>query len=139
MAKTVLKNALVLVNSVDISNQVSEVTIETSRPEVDVTAMGDTNQQMLPGIGDATITLAVFNDYAVGALDSQLFALSQTSTPFTVEIRPNNAARSTSNPAYVMTVLQYAYSPIAAGVGAAATTTVPFRNASQTGLQRLTS
>lgn len=138
MAKIVLKDAFVLVNAVNISDHVSEVTIETSRDEVDVTSMGDVNKEILAGIGDATITVTVFNDYAAGALDSVMFPLSTTNTPFTVEVRPTSGARSTSNPAYVMTSLMFGYSPIAGGVGAASTTTLTFRNASQTGLQRLT-
>lgn len=138
MAKTVLKNCMVLVNGTDISNQVSDVTIETARPEVDVTAMGDVNSETIAGIGDATITLTVFNDYAVGALDSIFFPLSQSDSTFVVEIRPVNAARSTSNPAYLMTSRLFGYSPIAGGVGAAATTTLTFRNGAQTGLTRAT-
>src|SRR4051794_33142488 len=105
MAKTVLKNAMVIANGTDISNQVSEITIETSRPEIDVTAMGDAYADTQPGIPDATITATVFNDYGVGALDSIFFPLSQSGTPFVVEVRPVNAARSTSNPAYLMTTL----------------------------------
>jgi len=139
MAKTGLKNCFVSVNGNDISNQVSSVTIETTRPEVDVTAMGDTNTNQLPGIGDATITLEVFNDYTAAALDSIMFPLSTGTTGFAVEIRPNNAARSTSNPAYLLTAILYNYSPIAGQVGAAATTTLTLRNAAQAGLTRATS
>lgn len=138
MAKIVLTNCLVLVNGNDISNHVSDVTIETSRDEVDVSSMGDANKEILAGLGDATITATVFNDYAAAALDSIMFPLSSTNTPFTVEVRPVNAARSTSNPAYTISALLFGYSPIAGGVGAAATTTLTFRNAAQVGLQRLT-
>lgn len=138
MAKIVLKDAYVSVNGTVISDHVSEVTIETSRDEVDVTSMGDVSKETLAGIGDATITVTVFNDYAAGALDSVMFPLSSTNTPFTVEIRPTSASRGTSNPAYTISALMFGYSPIAGGVGAASTTTLTFRNASQTGLQRLT-
>jgi hypothetical protein len=138
MAKIVLKDAMVIVNGTTISDHVSEVTIETTRDEVDVTTMGDTSKEILAGIGDATITVTVFNDYAAGALDSIMFPLSSTNTPFTVEVRPTSAARSTSNPAYTMSSLMFGYAPIAGGVGAASTTTLTFRNAAQVGLQRLT-
>jgi hypothetical protein len=140
MAKLVLTNAQVFVNSVDISNHVSEVSIETARDEVDVTSMGDTNKEILLGLGDATITVTVFNDFAAANIDSQMFPLSQTNTPFQVEVRPVNGARSATNPAYVLAgALLSTYTPIAGGVGAALTTPLTFRNAAQTGLQRLTS
>ncbi len=139
MAKLVLTNAFVSVNSVDISNHVSGVTIEGARDEVDVTSMGDTNKEIVLGLGDVTITVTVFNDYAVASIDSQMFALWNTNTPFPVEIRPVNAARSTSNPGYTMTALLPTYNPIGGDVGSAVTSDLQFRNAAQVGLQRQTS
>lgn len=138
MAKIVLTNAYCLLNSVDISNHVSAITIAGVRTEVDVTSMGDTNSEIVLGLGDVTITVTVFNDYAAGSLDSQLFPLWQTNTPFPIEIRPVNAGRTTSNPAYTMTCLLPTYNPISGSVGTAVTTDVVLRNANQAGLTRLT-
>lgn len=138
MAKLVLTNAYVSVNGVDISNHVSDVSIEGARSEVDVTSMGDVNQEIVLGLGDVTVNVTLFNDYAVGNIDQQMFALWQTNTPFTVGIRPVNAARSTSNPEYQMQALLPTYNPIAGGVGAAVSTPLSFRNAAQAGLTRLT-
>lgn len=138
MAKLVLVNAGVIVNSVNISDHVSEVSIESSRAEVDVTSMGDTAMEILLGLKDVTITVTVFNDYAVASIDSQMFALHNTNTPFPVEIRPDNSARSTSNPGYTITALLPAYNPLVGAVGAAVTSPLTFRNAAQVGLQRQT-
>lgn len=138
MAKQVLTNAQVLVNAVDISNHVQSVDIELGRDEIDVTSMGDTAKEIVLGLADATITITVFNDYAVGNIDSQMFALSQTNTPFTVEVRPVNGARSTSNPGYTMTALLPSYHPINGSVADAVTTDLVFRNAAQAGLARNT-
>lgn len=139
MSKLVLTNALVLVNASDISNHVSSVDIAGVRAEVDVTSMGDTNTEIVLGLGDVTITVTVFNDYAVGSLDSILFPLWQTNTPFSFEARPVNAARSTSNPAYLCTCLMPTYKPLSGSIGAAVTTDIILRNASQAGLTRATS
>jgi hypothetical protein len=139
MAKQVLTNAQVLVNSVDISNHVQQVDTPLQRAEVDVTSMGDTASEIVLGLADATWTVTVFNDYAVGNIDSQMFALSQTNTPFPVEIRPVNGARSTSNPGYTMTALLPQYNPIAGNVAAAVMSPLVFRNANQVGVQRQTS
>jgi hypothetical protein len=139
MSKVVLTNAYVAANSVQIDDHVSSVTIESTRDEVDVTSMGDTSKEILLGLNDVTITVTVFNDYAAGSIDSQMFALHQTNTPFPVEVRPNDAARSTSNAAYFLTgALLPQYSPIAGSVGDASTTDLVFRNANQAGLTRLT-
>ena len=139
MSKLVLDNAQVLVNGVDISNHVQSVEIASTRAEVDVTSMGDVNTEVVLGLGDVTCTVTVFNDYAAASIDSQMFPLHTTNTPFSVEVRPNAAARSTSNPGYTLTALLPQYKPISGSVGAAATTDLVFRNASQTGLQRQTS
>ena len=136
MAKTVLKTAVVTVNAVDISDHVSEVTIETTREEVDVTAFGAVNNEILAGLGDATITLQVFQDFAAGEVDATMFPLSTSDTPFEIRVKPTNAAVSATNPEYVMSSLMFSYSPIAGAVGEASTTELVFRNASQAGLTR---
>jgi hypothetical protein len=132
-------NPMILVNGVDLSNHCTQATVETTRDEVDVTAFGAVNKVVTPGLGDATFSATFLQDFGAGSVDATLSSLASTTTPFTVEIRPNNAARSATNPAYVLTSLMYGYSPLSGGVGDAATIDVSFRNASQTGLQRLTS
>lgn len=138
MAKFVLKDADVSVSDVDISDHVSSVTINTERDQVDVTSMGATNKESLAGLGDATITLEVFQDFAASELDSTMWPLSTTDTPFEVKIKPTSAAVSSSNPMYIMSSLLYTYSPLDGTVGEASTTTLEFRNASQDGLVRIT-
>jgi hypothetical protein len=138
VAKLVLTGAQVLVNAVDISNHVQSVDIEVTRDEVDVTSMGDVNKEIVLGLGDVTMTVNVFNDYAVGNIDSQMFALNATNTPFTVEIRPTTGARSTSNPGYTMSALMPNYHPIAGSIGDAVSSELVFRNAAQAGLARNT-
>lgn len=139
MSKIVLTNAFVQINSVNLSDHVQSVDIQSTRAEVDVTSMGDTNTEIILGLGDVSITVTFFNDYAAGSIDSQLYPLHTTNTPFPVEVRPVNAARSTSNAAYFLAgALLSEYHPINGGVGDAATTDVTFRNANQAGMTRLT-
>jgi hypothetical protein len=136
MAKFVLKTPVVTINAVDLSDHISEVTIETTRDEVDVTAFGAANKETLAGLGDATITMQAFQDFAAGEIDATLWPLSTSDTPFTVAVKPTNAAISATNPEYQMSALLFSYSPIAGGVGEASTTEITFRNASQVGLVR---
>ena len=131
-------NAKVIVNSVDRSDHCTTVSVETSRDEVDVTAFGAANKVVMPGLGDGTIRATFLVDFVAGGLDEALQALSVATVGFPIEVRPVNSGRTTSNPAYVMTCLMYGYTPISGGIGDAATIDVTFRNASQTGLQRLT-
>lgn len=134
MAKFVLKDAVITVDGDDISDHVSSVTIETTRDEVDVTAFGASNREILAGLGDATITLEVFQDFASNEIDQNMYQHSIEDSPFEVTVRPTDAAISATNPEYTMQALLFSYSPISGAVGEASTTTLTFRNASSTGL-----
>lgn len=136
MAKFVLKNATVSINSVDLSDHISSVTIETEFDEVDVTAFGSTYREFLQGLGDATITMSAFQDFAAGEIDATLWPLSQSGATFPVAIKPTNAAISATNPEYQMTGALFTYNPIDGEVGEASTTEISIRNAAPTGLVR---
>lgn len=139
MAKVFVNNAMVLVNSVDRSAQAYSIDIASSRADIDVSSFGDTALEKILGLADVTVTIGFWNDYTAAALDSQLYALHTSSTSFPLELRPVNAARSTSNPAYVLSGVWLAeYHPLNFDMGSAASSDVTFLNASQTGLQRLT-
>jgi hypothetical protein len=135
MAITVLTNALVLVNSVDLSDHCSKVTCTDNRDSVDITAMGATSKAVMKGLGDATITLTFFQDFAAGKVHATLQPLIASSTPIPVEVRPVNAPRSATNPAiYMAGALLMTYSGIDGSVGDASAITAEFQNASQVGV-----
>lgn len=138
-SKEVWTNGYLFVNGVDLSNQVKSMDVKTSRPEVEVTAMGDLFQQFVGGIPDATMEVEFYQSQAAGSVDATLWPLVNSNTPVTVEIRRANSARSTTNPGFVMTCLLLGdYDPLQGSVADPLMTTVTFRNASQTGVQRLT-
>lgn len=138
MAHFVLKDAVVTVDGVNLSDHVSEVSIETERDEVDVTAMGANNKVFVAGLGDATITATMFQDFAAAEVDATLWPLSSSNTPFVVSVKATSGATSPTNPLYSMTSLMYGYSPLDGSIGDASSTEVTFRNASQAGLTRAT-
>lgn len=136
MAKFVIKTPVVSVNSVDLSDHVSSVTIETTFDEVDVTGFGSTYREILQGLGDATITLNFFQDFAAAEVDATLWPLSQSGAPFPVAVKPTNAAISATNPEFQMTGVLLSYNPLDGAIGDASATEVTIRNASPTGLVR---
>lgn len=138
MAKTILRNASVTVNSVDLSNHVRSVTIQESWDVVDVTAMGDTAKTNLLGIADAQVTVEFYQDFAATSVDATLSTLAGSNTPFSVVVKPDTAAVSATNPSYTMQAVLPQYTPVAGQVGNASTMSVTFRNASQTGIVRAT-
>ena len=130
------RDAVVTINGVDLTDHISEVTIETTRDENDTTCFGATNKSTAAGLGDATITMTAKQDFAAGEIDATLFPLSTTDTPFVVAVKPTSAAISATNPEYQMTSLMFGYSPISGSVGGPLETPLTFRNASQAGLVR---
>ncbi len=136
MSKIVLKNASVVVNSVDLSNHTSSVSIETEFDEVDLTAFGSTYREFGQGLGDATINIEVFQDFDAASIDSTLWPLSQSGGTFPVVVKPTSAAVGTANPSYTMTARLFSYNPVDGSVGDASTTQVSFRNAGTAGLVR---
>ena len=135
MAVIPVTNALVLVNGVDLSNHTQSITTEDSRDEVDVTAMGSTSQQVAKGLGAASITIEFFQDYAAGSTHATLSPLIGSTTPFAVEVRPVNGARSATNPATLLAAaFIMTYPAVVATVGDASIISAKFINAGQAGM-----
>jgi hypothetical protein len=135
MAITVLTNCLVLVNSVDLTDHVSKVTVEDTRSKVDITAMGATSTTNTKGLGDAKITIDFFQDFAAAKVHATLSPLIGSSTPIPVEVRPVNAARSATNPAFLLAgALLFNYTGLDGKINDASSISATFENAAQTGM-----
>jgi hypothetical protein len=141
MAKFVIKDAVVTVDSVDLSDHASSATVETTKDEVDVTSFTAASyREFQDGFKDANITIDFFQDFAASEVDATLWPLYNNSSTFAVTVKATSAATSATNPVYSLPVAKLmTYSPIAGGVGDAATTSCVFRNAGTTGLTRGTS
>jgi activator of 2-hydroxyglutaryl-CoA dehydratase len=137
MAKTILRNASITVNGVDLSNHCSQVEVDTKFDEVDVTGYGANAKEILLGIGDGNISATFFQDFAAGSVDATLFPLAGSNTPFVVGVKGEKAVKSATNPEYKMEAVLPDYKPLSGSVGAASTTQITFRNAAQAGIERL--
>ena len=93
----------VTVNSVDLSDHVTAVTINRTFDELEVTAMGDSGHKFVKGLEASSITIDFLNDTATGEVLQTLQAAWGTSVP--VIIKQTSAAVSATNPSYTMTCL----------------------------------
>ena len=99
-----LNNGVVLtVNSVDLSDHVTAVTINRTFDELEVTAMGDGGHKFVKGLEASSITIDFLNDTATSEVLQTLQAAWGTNIPVTV--KQTSAATSATNPLYTMTVL----------------------------------
>ena len=115
MAVLVLTNANVLINAVDLSAIVRSVSVDYQANLQDKTAMGATAHARLGGLKDYTLTLEFNQDFAAASVDATLFPIVGTSVA--IEVRPVNAARSATNPAYTGNAILAQYKPIGGKVG----------------------
>jgi hypothetical protein len=129
-----LTDAHIIINSVVLSDHSNSVTVEDNRAEVDITAFGATSKAITKGLGDAKITVQMFQDFASGKTHATLQPLISSTTPVTIEVRATSAARSATNPAALMSGLLMNYNMLAGGVGEASTITAEFVNAAQGGM-----
>lgn len=93
----------VTVNSVDLSDHVTAVTINRTFDELEVTAMGDSGHKYVKGLEASSITIDFLNDTATGEVLQTLQAAWGTSVP--VVIKQTSGAVSATNPSYTMTCL----------------------------------
>lgn len=132
-------NNQILINGVDLSDHVDKVTTVDSRDKVEVTAMGATSKVYAKGLGDGGCTIEFLQDFAAGKVHATLSPLIGSTTPFNVEVRPVNGARSATNPAFLMSALLFDYPFIDNSVGDASKVSVEFANAAQAGITYPTS
>ena len=126
MAKIVLKDASVVINTVDLSDHVKSVTIKYSAEILEDTAMGDNSKGRVTGLKDWSADVEFYQDYAAASVDATLFPLVGAAS-FAVHIKPTSGAISATNPDYTgNAVIEGDYSPIAGEVGSLMTTSVTF-------------
>lgn len=118
----VLRNAAVKINSIEVSDHVTEVEVNMSADDVDVTAMGAGGHQRLAGIRDDSFKLTVLSDFSASSIDQTIWPLFNGSSLFLVEVWANGTTSSATNPKYSGTCILTEYDPIAGKIGDAATT-----------------
>lgn len=122
MATFTLTDVSVTINSVDLSDWVTSVTLSVEVDDQEDTAMGDTYRSRIGGLKSFKLDIDFNADFGASAVDQTIWPLLGTSTTFIV--KPTSGANSTTNPAYSGSVLVTEYTPIDGGVGDLATTSV---------------
>jgi hypothetical protein len=127
MAVHKLYNASVVINSVDLSDHVKSVSIDTGAEALDDTNMGDTTKSNLGGLLTWGITVQFMQDYAPGKVDATLNGLVGSTT--TIVVKADAGSVSTTNPSWTGTGLLTAYNPVGGQVGELHMTQATFASA----------
>lgn len=94
----------VKVNSVDLSDHVTSITLNRSFDELEVTAMGDTGHKFVKGLEASSLTVSFLNDTASSKTLATLQAAWGTSVTV-VLLQDKDTAVGATNPLYTMTCL----------------------------------
>jgi hypothetical protein len=116
LGSLILTQPAIVINSVDLTSHIDQITIEQSYADIDVSTFGTTSKQHLAGLSDNKFTISFLQDFAVGSVDQTIFPLVGGTT--SVSVKPTTNATSSTNPAYTFTVVVLDWKPIDATVGA---------------------
>jgi hypothetical protein len=125
MAVFLSNNVGVKVNSVDLSDHVTSVTLNRSFDELEVTAMGDSGHKFVKGLEASTITIDFLNDTASANVLATLQAAWGTNVPI-VLLQTKGTAVSATNPLYTATCLVNNTTDINGAVGDLGTQSITF-------------
>lgn len=123
MARLVLTNAKITVNSVNLSDHIASVTLSTSSDVVDTTGFSSTAaRSRVAGLADNSVTLEFHQDFATSNVEATVYPLIGTTT--TVVVIPVDTTVSATNPSYTFTALVSEWQPLSGAIGELATASV---------------
>ena len=98
---TYLSNPVVTINSVDLTDQTSSAVLTRVIEALESTAFGSSSRVYTSGLSNNTLTVTLYNSYAVTETYATLSTL--VGTQFVVTIKPTSAATSATNPIHTLT------------------------------------
>ena len=124
MAVYLANTGILTVNAVDLSNLVSNVTINRSFDELEITSLGALGHQFVKGLEASSITIDFFNDPESSKTLQTLNSSSVWGNNVTVTFKQKDAVVSATNPLYTMTCLINNTTPVNGAVGDLSTQSV---------------
>jgi hypothetical protein len=125
MAVFLSNNVGVKVNSVDLSDHVTSVTLNRAFDELEVTAMGDSGHKFVKGLEASSVTIDFLNDTASANVLATLQAAWGTNVTV-VLLQTKGTIVSATNPLYTMTCLINNTTDINGAVGDLSTQSLTF-------------
>lgn len=123
MAKLVLTDAKVVINSVNLSDHITNITLDSKTDVIETTGFSQTSKNRVSGLTDNTVTLDFVQDFASSNVEATIYPLVGTVVAMTVA--PTSGADViTSNPTYSFNALVSDWTPLKGAVGQLSTASV---------------
>jgi len=117
MARDVLTDVSVIINSVDLSDHIASVELSQNIDEVETTAFGDGGRTRIGGLEDSSVTLSFHQDYAAASVDATIAPLVGGTASVLIVPKGTAGTVSATNPEYSFTVLCTDWQPLSGAVG----------------------
>jgi hypothetical protein len=128
VAKFVATDVKVLINNINLSDHIAQVSLEQTSDEIETTAFGtEWRQRVGGGLKDASISIDFHQDFGASSVDATLSPLFGSIA--TVVVTPTSGSVSATNPSFTGTFSVVQYSPVASSVGDLATLSVSWPSA----------
>ena len=98
---TFLSNAVVTINSVDLTGECSSANLTRTFDALESTNMSNTARTFVGGLENSSLVVDLYNSYAAASTYATLKSL--VGTAVTVKIKPTSAATSATNPEHTLT------------------------------------
>jgi len=122
LSKIVLTDAKVVINSINLSDHISSITIDTKDDIVETTGFGSSAKTRVAGLVDNSVSIEFMQDFASANVEATIFPLLGSTT--TVVVSPTSASVSSTNPTYTFTALVSEWQPLKGQIGSLATASV---------------
>ena len=128
MATTVLNNWYVLLNSVDLSAYVRNVSPNFQQETGDDTAGSNvTAREFLPTIKNATISITFNLELGAGAVEATLWAIYDGAAAVALNYAADGSTPAAANPVYQTNVVLTSFPPFEGDVGSKGEVTAQFQ------------
>ena len=124
MAKIVLTDVKVLINSVNLSDHITQISIDQKTDVVETTGMSSTGAKTrVAGLKDNSVTIDFLQDFATSNVEQTIYPLIGTAA--TIVISPTSSSNGVvGNPTYTFSALVSEWKPLDGSIGALATASV---------------
>lgn len=128
MARIVLTDAFVSINSVNLSDHIASITINETTDVVETTAFSSTAAKTrVAGLKDNSVTIEFHQDFASSNVEATINGSpSLVGTVTTIVVKPTSGAVSATNPSYTFSALISEWTPLNGSVGELSTISATF-------------
>ena len=123
MAKIVLTDVKVLINSINLSDHITKITIDEKLDVIETTGFSATAKTRSAGLVENSVTIEFLQDFATSNVEQTIYPLLGTAT--TIVVSPTSSTNGVvGNPTYTFSALVSEWTPLSGGIGELATASV---------------